>query len=82
VLAWVVSPTLIGRVFLEDPFDIGAERCDLTFVEHAIEYGVSVCLETLGRCGDRVRTELQVSRGPSYHSLILPRKSSGGQWSA
>ena len=64
--------TLIGRVLLEDPFDIGTERGDLLVDEDAVEYHVSIRLEALHRRGDRVGTESQESGRPSEHSPILP----------
>ena len=35
-------PTIIGRVLLEDPFDISAECCHLISVEDGIEHDVSI----------------------------------------
>jgi hypothetical protein len=64
--------TLIRWVLLKDPFDIGRERCDLSFVEDTVEYHVSIRLEAFHRSGDRVGTETQESGRPSEHFPILP----------
>ncbi len=43
-----ISP-LIGRILVEDPFDIGAEPSELLPGEDAREDDVSLCLEALYR---------------------------------
>jgi hypothetical protein len=43
----VEVPTIVGRMLLKDPGDIGAERGHLIRVEHTTEDDVSVCLEAL-----------------------------------
>jgi hypothetical protein len=63
-LVWGVS-TIIGRVLLEDPFDIRTEGCELLPGDHTLEYDVPVRLESLHRSGGRVRTDGQISGRPS-----------------
>jgi hypothetical protein len=70
---------LVGRVLVEDPFDIGTEGGDLFLVEHALEDHVPVGLEALYRSGGPARTKRQVSGGPCQHSPILPPTGSGDQ---
>jgi hypothetical protein len=47
---------------VEDPFDIGAQCCDLVDVEYAVDDDVSVTLEALRGGGYRFGSEGQVSR--------------------
>jgi hypothetical protein len=54
-------PALIGRVLLEDPLDICAERCDLLSGEYAVENHIPIRLELLHRSGDRVGSKSQIA---------------------
>ena len=57
-------PTIVGRVLLEDPFDIGTECGHLICVEDGIEHNVSVRLEALrrGRNGPVLRVRYPKDR--------------------
>ena len=65
-------PALVGRVLVEDPFDIGTEAGDLVPAEHPVEHRVSVRLEVLYRSGGWVGTKREVSGSPCQHFPILP----------
>ena len=72
-----VAP-VVGRVLVEDPFDLGTELGHLGCVEDAAEHRVSIRLELLHRGGGPAGTERQVAKGgPSEHSQILPSMGPG-----
>jgi hypothetical protein len=53
--------TIVGRVLVEDPADIGTEGSDLLAGKHTVEYHVPIRLEALRRGGGRAGAESQVS---------------------
>lgn len=71
--------SVIGRVLVENPIDVGAEGSDLTRVEYPFEHDEPVRLEALRRRGGRVGAERQESGRPSEHSPILPPTGCRGQ---
>jgi hypothetical protein len=64
--------TLIGRVLVEDPSDIGTQRRDLVFGEDTVEHHVSIRLEAFHRSGNRIGTKMHEAGRPSEHFPILP----------
>ena len=66
-----ISP-VIGRVFLEDPSDLGAERCKLLSREDRVELDVALGLECLDLSRHRVGTNGQISPRSGWHAPILP----------
>jgi hypothetical protein len=64
--------SVIGWVFLEDPPDLGAERCHLLAGEDRVELDVALGLERLDLSRRRVGTNSQISPRSGWHATILP----------
>jgi hypothetical protein len=61
----------IGGVFLEDPSDLGAERCQLLAGEDRVELDVTLRPERLDLSRRRFGTNTQISPRSSWHTTIL-----------
>jgi hypothetical protein len=72
----------IGGKFLEDPPDLGAERCQLLAGEDRVELDVTLGPERLDLSRRRVGANTEISPRSGWHTTILPsrRRPCDGAW--
>ena len=64
--------SVIGRVFLEHPPDLGPERFQLVAGEDSLELDIPLGPERLDLSRHRVGTDSQISPRSGWHTTILP----------
>jgi hypothetical protein len=64
--------SVIGRIFLKDPLDLGTERCQFLVIEDCVDFDMALGPERFDLSWHRVGTNSQISLRPGWHTTILP----------